>query len=377
MGDENYKIVDLFCGAGGFSFGFDHPEQLNGLGKLGYEELGWETEGFKTIYALDDYEAATETIEKNFDCAVENSKIQDIDTFSTWDDADVVLGGPPCQGFSQLNSTKTEDLDDERNHLWKEYFRAVEDINPEVFVVENVPRFLDSPAGKGLVELAEEHDYTTVVGKLDAADYGVPQHRKRAFVIGSKQGTPFLPTPTREPTKTVRQAIGDLPMYATDENLHNSRNFSELTKERMKKVPRGGNRHDIPRYLLPNCWKDYEDGGTDLFGRLRWNEPSVTIRTSFHKPMKGRHLHPEAGLERTITLREGARLQTFPDDFEFGTPYQVHTARLIGNAVPPKLAYHIAKAVKSHLQGEEGKLVKSQDFDHGEFLEAERQPVLE
>lgn len=377
MAGDNYKLVDLFCGAGGFSLGFDRPELLNGLGDLGYEGLSWNDGGFETVYALDKYEEATNTIDQNFDCGVDNSRIQDVEDFSTWSDADIVLGGPPCQGFSQLNSTKTEELDDDRNQLWQEYFRAVEDIDPDVFVVENVPRFLNSPAGEGLVELAETHGYSTVVGELDAADYGVPQHRKRAFVIGSKLGTPFLPAPTEEPTKTVRDAIGDLPMKPTDEDLHNSRDFSDLTKKRMEMVPRGGNRKDIARYLLPECWKNYEGSGTDLFGRLLWNKPSVTIRTSFHKPMKGRHLHPESGLDRTLTLREGARLQTFPDDFEFGTNYQVHTARLIGNAVPPKLAYHIAEAVMSHLQGARGEMKEDSNYEHESFTEAKRVPNLD
>lgn len=367
MSADEYTIADLFCGGGGFSLGFDQPERLNGLGQLEYHNIGFGKKRFKTVYAVDNYEHAVNTIGNNFDCEVDHSPIQDISDFTQYNDCDVVIGGPPCQGFSQLNSKKTADLDDDRNELWRQYMLAVLDIKPDVFVVENVPRFLDSTAGRGLVEMAEEHGYNTTVGVLNTADYGVPQYRKRAFVVGSRVGVPFLPAPTTEQERTVRDAIGDLPRNPTNENLHDGRNFGKLTRDRMRSVPRDGNRKDIPRYLLPKCWKDYNGSGTDLFGRLDWNSPAVTIRTSFHKPMKGRHLHPEPGSERTITLREGARLQTFPDDFEFGTNYQVHIARLIGNAVPPKLSYHIAEAVKCHLEGLDGTLMSEQESEYDDF----------
>jgi DNA (cytosine-5)-methyltransferase 1 len=118
----------------------------------------------------------------------------------------------------------------------------------------------------------------------------------------------------------------------------------------MKAVHPGGNRLDIPEEYLPECWKDYPDSyGTDLYGRLWWDKPSVTIRADFVKPEKGRYLHPEA--DRSITMREGARLQTFPDDFEFGTKYKKYVTSQIGNAVPPKLAYHLGVALHRHLDG--------------------------
>lgn len=360
---QDYKIVDLFSGVGGFSLGFEKPERLNGLGELGYDGLGFEDKGFKTILAVDSDEAAAEGFRKNFDAKVIEGDIHDIESFQEWSDAQVVIGGPPCQGFSSLTKKKLEDVDDERNKLWEEFLRAVEDINPDVFLLENVPRFLKSEEGKKMVKKAKNMGYEVVVDQLWAHRYGVPQKRRRAIVIGSKIGTPFLPAKTSEEIKNVEDAIGDLPLKPTGENWHEGRNVAEITEKRMKHIPKGGNRKDIPEEFLPDCWKNYESGGNDLYGRLWYDKPSNTIRTNFYKPMTGRHLHPEAN--RSITIREGARLQTFPDDFEFGkNDSKTRVARQIGNAVPPKMAYHIAQSVMAHFEGLEGKIIEEAKTPH-------------
>lgn len=361
MSDEARRLVDLFSGLGGLSLGFENPEQLNGIGNLGYENIESPGKGFQTVLAVDKNEDAAATVEHHFPHAeVIADDVNSIDSFSMWDDAEVVVGGPPCQGFSNLNSTKTENLEDDRNYLWKEYMRAVEDIQPDVFLIENVPRFLDSQEGADAVARAENMGYTTVVDRLWAHEYGVPQKRHRVFIIGSKLGTPAFPAPTKEPVRTVKDAIGDLPKEPNNENWHDTRNFSEKTIKRMEEVPEGGNRFDIPENLLPECWKDYEGSGTDLFGRLWIDEPAVTIRTGFFKPMKGRHLHPTEN--RALTIREGARLQTIPDDYTIkGRQAQRRVAQQIGNAVPPKLAYHLGLAIEAHLQGLQGKLRETPD----------------
>lgn len=360
-----YKVVDLFSGAGGFSLGLEMPERLNGLANLGYREIGFDTEVFETILAVESDDNTAETFRRNFDAHVIEGDIRDIDSFEQWDEADIVVGGPPCQGFSNLNKTQTEELDDERNTLWRHFLRAVEEIEPDVFLIENVPRFLKSQQGARTVEIAEQMGYTTVVDTLWAHNYGVPQKRKRAFVLGSKLGIPFFPEETDEEIKTVRDAIGDLPNEPTEENWHVSRkNVTELSKRRFEEVPPGGNRYDLPEELLPDCWKNKTQGGTDLFGRLWWDRPSVTIRTEFYKPEKGRYLHPEAN--RSITVREGARLQTFPDDFEF-CGARTRVAPQIGNAVPPKLSYHLGRAIKSHLEGETSNINPDADTEHEIF----------
>jgi DNA (cytosine-5)-methyltransferase 1 len=183
---------------------------------------------------------------------------------------------------------------------------------------------------------------------LNAARYGVPQARKRAIVVGSRIGRATLPPATAE-RKTVRDAIGDLSLRPDGRNWHLARNPQPVSLERYKTVPPGGNRFDLMQKrpdITPDCWKRKKTGSTDVFGRMLWDEPGPTIRTEFFKPEKGRYLHPKA--HRPITIREAARLQTFPDSFTFiGSSVQV--AKQIGNAVPVDLAERIAIQVRSML----------------------------
>ncbi|NTU50555.1 MAG: DNA cytosine methyltransferase, partial [Desulfobulbaceae bacterium] len=180
-----------------------------------------------------------------------------------------------------------------------------------------------------------------------------------AFVIASRIGVPHLPEPTHQQHatlfsdlplwRTVRDAIGDLSLLPNNVNRHDVKNSGALSLERYNHVPPGGNRKSLPDHLQPDCWKNRKPssgGATDLLGRLTWDAPSLTIRTQFLKPEKGCYLHPEAN--RPITVREGARLQTFPDDFVFvGSNFQA--AKQIGNAVPIELARQIALAVLDHI----------------------------
>lgn len=196
---------------------------------------------------------------------------------------------------------------------------------------------------------------------MNAADYGIPQQRKRAFVFGSRIGVPPLPkqthrSPNRAPSfetanlpvwRTVQDAIGDLPPVPDGTNWHIGRNPTEMSKKRYRCIPKGGNRWDLPEDLMPECWKRKTKGGTDLFGRLWWDRPSVTIRTEFYKPEKGRYLHPEA--HRPITHREAARLQGFDDDFDF-VGKKIEVGIQIGNAVPPPLGYRIGLSVMRHIR---------------------------
>jgi len=145
---------------------------------------------------------------------------------------------------------------------------------------------------------------------------------------------------------TVRDAIGDLSFEPTEQNWHIGRNPTTMSLERYRCIPPGGNRFDLPAHLMPECWKRKTKGGTDLFGRLWWDRPSVTIRCEFYKPEKGRYLHPEA--DRPITHREAARLQGFPDNFVFEGK-KIDVGVQIGNAVPPQLAEAIARHVKDKL----------------------------
>lgn len=263
---------------------------------------------------------------------------------------DVLVGGPPCQGFSPLGRMNDWDYDDPRNKLWKHYARILDIVRPKMFVIENVPELLKSAEFRALQRhLEREMDgYEVTFDVLNAAHYGVPQSRRRAIVIGSRVGTPQLPPALLE-RRTVQDAIGDLSAVPDGKNWHVGRNPQPSSIERYKAVPPGGNRFDLiknRRDLAPKCWLKKTTGSTDVFGRMRWDQPAPTIRTEFFKPEKGRYLHPAA--HRPITIREAARLQTFPDAFVFvGSNVQV--AKQIGNAVPVTLAERIAIQVRSTL----------------------------
>jgi DNA (cytosine-5)-methyltransferase 1 len=195
--------------------------------------------------------------------------------------------------------------------------------------------------------MAQERGYEVAAGILKAQDFGVPQRRRRAIIIASKTGAPRLPTPNGA-HRTVRDAIGDLPLRTNEIDWHIGRNPRPKSLLRYRRIPPGGNRFDLTktdegRAIAPRCWPEKRTGSTDVFGRLEWEKPSLTIRTEFFKPEKGRYLHPEA--DRPITHREAMRLQTFPDDFVW-VGSRISVARQVGNAVPPELARHIALEVK-------------------------------
>lgn len=340
---KKLRVIDLFCGAGGMTLGFKQA-------------------GFQSVFAIDADRHAVETYALNFGDHVICGDIRQVKTFPA---ADIVIGGPPCQGFSRLGKQthgKPTEESYEGNGLWAEYMRCVEQVRPKVFVIENVADFFKHFAWTGVQCETKRLGYQLTHAVLMAADHGVPQKRQRAIIIGSRLGRPFLPEPTHQAEsgifdlplwRTVRDAIADLPLDANNINRHDFRNASELSIKRYKAIPEGGNRKNLPDHLNLPCWlnKDPRSGGSaDLMGRLRWDAPSLTIRTEFLKPEKGRYLHPIA--HRSITVREGARLQTFPDDFKFaGSNFQA--AKQIGNAVPPELAKQIALAVLEHIRANE------------------------
>ncbi len=259
---------------------------------------------------------------------------------------DVIVGGPPCQGFSPLGKMSPRDEHQEMNQLWRQYLRVVDMVQPKVFVVENVPEFLRSAEGAQMIAMAESRGYKTVADVLNAYDYGVPQKRRRAIIIASRVGAPRLPDPNAV-RRNVRDAIGGLPLQPTEENWHIGRNPRPESLRRYRLIPPGGNRFDLlkteeGRRLAPRCWIEKRTGSTDVFGRLEWDKPALTIRTEFFKPEKGRYLHPQA--DRPITHREAMRLQTFPDDFIW-VGSRISVAKQVGNAVPPELARQIALEV--------------------------------
>lgn len=353
---EEIRTIDLFAGAGGLTLGF-HAADL----------------GYTPIFAVEIDQAAARTFKANFGCEVFDQPIENIDQYP---DADVILGGPPCQGFSPLGRDRDDASRAELNSLWQHYLKAVRQVRPKAFVIENVPQFQKSTQFVELLRLLDTDpdlsEYGYAYGVLNAADYGVPQRRRRGILIAVRglEDVPWPPPPTHGPEAsperdyaTVRDAIGDLkPMprlmevsYSVTgaQELHFGRNPRPESIERYKVIPEGGNRFDLMRArpdITPRCWLEKPSGTTDVMGRLWWDKPSFTIRTEFFKPEKGRYLHPKQN--RPITHREAARLQTFPDSFVFeGTKSEI--ARQIGNAVPPDLGRAIAEHLALMLQPEE------------------------
>ena len=361
------SMMDLFAGCGGMTAGFTER-------------------GFTSSLAVEVDRAAAATFAANFGDHIFCGDIAELDE-SLIPEVDVVIGGPPCQGFSNLgNKTAT----DPRNKLWQQYVRVVVAARPMVFVIENVDRFASSSEFALLQEMVATgllQEYEIRFGVLNAADYGVPQRRRRTIVIGSRIGTIELPAPThakggadgRTPWATVREAFGEIPWWTTttampasqttftdiagteitapgifkELDLHFGRRPTDLSLARYDRVPPGGGRFDLPDELLPRCWREKLTGTTDVLGRMKWDAPSLTVRTEFFKPEKGQYLHPQwdAGranrrVNRVITHREAARLQAFPPEFLWcGTKVQI--AKQIGNAVPVRLASAIAAHVRS------------------------------
>jgi len=346
-------LVDLFAGCGGMTRGFE------------------DSGAFRSVFAVEYDRDAAATYAANFGGHVACGPIEDVASFPA---ADVVIGGPPCQGFSPLNR---EAVGFERRGLWREYLRALEAIEPRAFVMENVPELLRSAEYAEFRRRAEELGFAVEAEVLNAADFGVPQRRRRAIVIGTRAAPPPWPEPTHAdpvadslpnpvgdagptPWVTFREAVEGLPLQPDGRRWHRARNPRPESVRRYKAVPRdGGDRFAMQRnldraglgHLVPRCWREKPTGTTDVFGRLWWDRPALTIRTEFYKPEKGRYLHPSA--HRPITVREAARLMSFPDDFVLPEEQAMSSiARQVGNAVPPLLARRIAESLAATLRRE-------------------------
>jgi DNA (cytosine-5)-methyltransferase 1 len=351
------RFIDLFAGAGGFSLGFKKTFKAD----------------FVPVWANDFNKYAVATYNANFGKHCVDGDIIDLlnNKRTRIPQADVIIGGPPCQGFSLLNKKRS---DDQRKQLWRPFLEVVDRSGADMFVMENVLQLLGSEEHQQIAEEAQALGFSLAAAKLHAADYGVPQLRWRAFIVACRFTDPakfFPPAKThynpnngngdtvgRKAWCTVRDAIGDLPAPVGTEireepaplDIHFGRSPTQMSMQRYMTIPEEGmNRFDLQRRALeltPKCWIKKTSGGTDLFGRLWWNRPAFTIRTEFFKPEKGRYLHPSQ--HRPITHREAARLQSFPDSFRF-IGSKIEIAKQIGNAVPPLLAQRVAECVRAML----------------------------
>lgn len=349
------SVLDLFAGAGGLSQGMHEASSR-----------------FKVVRAVELDRDAAATFDLNHGAGIAyQGGIADWLRDETVPNVDVVVGGPPCQGFSTLGK---QDAEDTRNTLWREYAETIVRAQPKYFVLENVAVFAKSQQFRDLTAATEADgvlkDYAFDWAVLNAADFGAPQARKRAILIGSRRDMTEIGLPRathdREAHISVSDVFAGIPFEVdadlsdrrievagrihrgawSSRELHVGRDYSEISKKRFKEIPVGGNRFDLPDHLLAPCWRKHKSGSGDVMGRLHWDRPSVTIRTEFFKPEKGRYLHPVAN--RAITHYEAATLQGFPSDYQF-VGSRTAIARQIGNAVPIRLGAaigaHLAKAL--------------------------------
>lgn len=342
------KIIDLFCGAGGLS-------------------LGFERQGFESVLAIDMWSNAIDTFNNN-----RNSKVGVVKDIAQVDEKFIkeyvdepvsgVIGGPPCQGFS-LAGRRCED--DERNKLYKEYFKTLSIINPDFFVIENVTGILSMKNGgvkDDIIRQAKKIGYNVYMDKLVASDYGVPQNRVRVFFIGVKKNLDKgkFEFPKKFNYKVnCEDAISDLPSLENNDDPSKYKNaptskyqkamrkksdkvynheqtfHTEETKKLISHVPEGGSIKDLPENLRGN--RKY----SSLLRRMNSKSQSNTIdtghRTYFHYKEN-----------RILSVREAARIQSFPDNYIFSGS-KVNQYKQVGNAVPPLLAEQVAKAIIDYL----------------------------
>lgn len=270
----------------------------------------------------------------------------------------LVFGCPPCQSFTVLRrGSAPTDLDVDRETLPAQYSRLVREILPEFVAFENVAGMVEGrgrPLFDDLLAELEHLGYRLTWKVVDAADYGVPQHRRRLVVLGRRGGTPTFPAPTHAsvPSEglplhaTVREAIGSLPSLGSGEvdpadELHRARSHDEITLKRLQAIPEGGGRLDLPNELQLACHVDHK-GHYDVYGRMRWDRPAPTITSGCTNLTRGRFAHPEQ--DRAITLREAMLLQTMPRTMRMSGTGE-GKAQQVGNAVPTLLAERLGRAI--------------------------------
>jgi len=312
--------IDMFSGAGLLSAGFRRAR-------------------FELLQAVELDREAVDTYRLNIGEIVVLGSVREHQPVGL---CDVIVAGPPCQGFSTLGR---RDPTDERNELSLEVPRWAQVANAKVVVVENVPPFLQSAQWKRLATALEALSYSVETWELDALDFGVPQRRRRAFTVASRVGEIGPPEPTT-PGVTVAEALADID---PGDPLHRWPTPSREALERMKVIPAKGDKRDIIRLapeLCPPSWARMGCQATDVWGRMDPDAPANTLRCTFQNPSKGRYLHPTE--HRTLSLREGARLQGIPDSWQM-----VHRhypiARQIGNGVPVPLAEAVGRRVAEAL----------------------------
>jgi len=324
---KKLKYIDLFSGAGGFSLGFDKA-------------------GFSNVFSVDIEPSFCQTYKRNFPfhnlVTKDISKLSDdeILELTNSNDVDVVIGGPPCQGFSIAGNIGRKFIEDPRNRLFKEFARVVRVTKPKHFVMENVARLFTHNNGQTkeeIIKTFEAMGYSVESKILNSADYGVAQVRKRAIFIGTQSENKIeFPKKSVEEFVTVKEAIGHFPKINSGETSdlanHKAMNHTQQMLTKMGFVSDGGCRSEIPENLRP------KSGDVRKYIKYKSNAPAVCITGDMRKVF-----HYEQN--RALTARELATLQSFPEDFVFEGS-SISQQQQIGNSVPPKMAEAIANVIK-------------------------------
>ncbi len=348
---KQYNIVDLFAGVGGLSYGFSKMSEFNIIAANEIEK------DISTAYSLNHPNV------KMLNCDINELTEEMLATVLQGEKVDIVVGGPPCQSYSTLGKRQL----DERANLFMQYKRILQILKPKAFVFENVVGILSMDKGRLFAQVRaefEELGYSLKHCVLDAVDFGVPQHRERVILVGFKGNNRFVyPTPThgdgKLPYVTLKEAIGDLPILKSGEGkdyyaapINNA--FLEFVRGKssdrvtehaapkngehliriMEALQDGQSKDDLPEDIRP------KSGYGNTYAKLWWERPSRTITRNFACPSSSRCIHPRDS--RAMSIREGARLQSFPDNYKFYGSDGMKRLE-IGNAVPPLLSIAIAK----------------------------------
>lgn len=330
--------IDLFAGCGGVTVG------LKGA-------------GFRILAAVENDPAAVRVYRDNHHNVVLFGDIRELSARTLTrrlsigkGDLDLLAGCPPCQGFSRMTTRNgCWRIIDPRNGLIDEFRRLVEGLLPKTIMLENVPGLASERRFTEFCQALRRQKYVVDFDVVDAADYGVPQRRRRLILLASRYGHVVFPKPAKG-LVTVRDAIGALPEAGSsgDEAHDIPENRSSAVQRLIRLIPKnGGSRTDLGDHEQLRCHREF-NGFKDVYGRMRWNDVAPTITSGCFNPSKGRFLHPTQN--RCITIREAALLQSFPRKYRLQTTLGKSVlALLIGNALPPKLVQRHATAIRRHL----------------------------
>ncbi len=328
--EGNFNYIELFSGVSGISSGF-------------------EMEGFENIFSIDFDKQTCQTYKKNFpnnkliEKDIKDLTKKEILDLTEGKEIDVIVGGTPCQGFSIAGNLGRTFVDDPRNHLFKEFEKVVRVVRPKFFIIENVARVYTHNKGKTreeIVNLFEDLGYNVNCDILNSVDYGVSQIRKRVFFIGNRLGLKNkFPERNVEKNKTVKEAISNLPKLSSGETSnipnHEAMNHSEQMLKKMSYIENGGSRYQIPEDIRPTS------GDPRKYIKYEKDKPSICITGDMRKVF-------HYSQNRALSVRELARIQSFPDNFIF-LGNKISQQQQVGNAVPPLMAQAIAKILKEVL----------------------------